>query len=82
MKHFAGVLIVFLSVFALSTQSFAHCGGCGAGEPAKEHKHGDDHAACVKKCDSAKDQASCKKGCDDHHPAAKPETETKTETKK
>ena len=67
----------FIATVAFSISAYAHCGGCGAGEKTKEHKHGDSHAACIKKCDSASDKASCKKGCEDHHksPEAKPKTE-------
>ena len=69
LKNVTTILTTLILAGALAVSAYAHCGGCGAGEKTKEHKHDDSHAACVKKCDSATDKDSCKKGCEEHHKA-------------
>ena len=74
-KTAAQLFTTLIATVALTASAYAHCGSCGAGEKTKEHDHGDAHAECIKKCDSATDKDSCKKGCDGHHKAADAKTE-------
>ena len=70
-------LSLFMTL-TFSAAAYAHCGSCGAGEAAKDHKHGDHNAECMKKCEGTEDKASCKKGCAQHHKAeAKAEVKAK-----
>ncbi len=72
------ILLAFVGTLFAAGNAFAHCGSCGVGDEAKEHKHeakaeccGKDGKCCHEKKDCKGDKAcdgdkmaKCKEGCD------------------